>query len=346
MVVGTALSIIPAALLMRRFGRRLGFLLGSAGALLASLLAAFAIQQASFALFCLAGLLIGANSAFIQQVRFAATESVAPALAGRAVSFVLVGGIFAGYIGPELARRSKDLLPYGEFSGSFVVMAVLYALVVALFIFLKDIVPQVEHASGEERPLRRIAAQPVFLTAVFSGAVAYGVMSFIMTATPVYMNHVEHFDLAQTSFVIQSHIMAMFVPSLFTGFLLERFGSRRIMLGGLACLFATVMIGVASRELLHFWGALVLLGLGWNFLFVGGTVLLTESYQPAERFKAQAANDFSIMAIQAFTSLSAGSVLFATNWDTLNLINLPFLALNLVALLLLFRRPRLAAAPG
>jgi MFS family permease len=252
-------------------------------------------------------------------------------------------------IGPEVARRFRDLLPLGDFSGSFAGLALLYALVAVLMLFLKNIAPTAEEVHGSERPLRQIIAQPVFLTAVFSGVVAYGVMSFIMTATPVQMNHIQHFDLGQTAFVIQSHVIAMFLPSLFSGFLIERFGTQRIMLAGLACFLATVLVGVYSRDLLHFWGALVLLGVGWNFLFVGSTVLLTEAYRPAERFKAQAANDFLIPAVQSLTSLSAGSVLFAANWQTLNLLNLPFLLLNLAALLWLWRgRPGLQAGgrPG
>lgn len=337
MVVGTAVTIIPSALLMRRIGRRLGFIYGAMGAVLAALLAAYAVTRASFGLFCLAAVLIGANSAFTQQFRFAAAESAPAGQAGRAVSFVLVGGMVAGIIGPDLARRASRLLPV-EFSGSFIAMAGLYALSAGLLLLLRDVVPGREETHGRERPLLQIARQPAFLIAVFSGAVAYGVMSFIMTATPVHMNHIEHFDLAQTALVIQSHIIAMYLPSLFSGFLLERFGSERVMLAGLACLFATVAIGVVSRELLHYWWALVLLGVGWNFLFVGGTLLLTRSYQPAERFKSQAANDFSILAVQSLTSLSAGSVLFAASWDVLNLMALPFLLLNLAALAWLWRR--------
>jgi len=172
--------------------------------------------------------------------------------------------------------------------------------------------------------------QPTFIAAVVAGTVSYGIMSFIMTATPIEMHTVHGFSLADTALVIQSHIIAMFVPSLFVGFLFARLGLRKVMLIGVGCLLACVGIGIASRELLEYWGALVLLGVGWNFLYVGGTVLLTRSYHPSERFKAQAVNDFTIFAVQAVTSLSAGTVLFRANWDTLMLLNLPALLLMLL----------------
>jgi MFS family permease len=338
MVLGTAISTIPASLLMRRIGRRGGFLTGASIAGLATLLAAYAVVRGSFFLFCLAVLLIGANSAFIQQYRFAATESLPPNYAGRAVSFILLGGILAGFLGPEIARRAKDWLPGAEFSGSFAALALLYALILALLLILKNTRIAEDSLRGEERPLLEILSQPTYRVAVLSGAVAYGVMSFIMTATPVYMHQMHGFDLSQTALVIQSHIIAMFLPSLFTGILIDRLGASRLMLAGLACFFICVLLGVLSRELLHFWGTLVILGIGWNLLFVGGTVLLTEAYHPQERFKAQATNDFTILGIQAIASLSAGTVLFRANWDLLMLLTLPVLALNLAAVLFLLRR--------
>ncbi len=194
-----------------------------------------------------------------------------------------------------------------------------------LLLFLREVNPAQAENAGIERPLREVTAQPTFLIAVLAGAVSYGVMSFIMTATPVMMGVIAGFSLAQTTLVIQSHIVAMYLPSLFTGFIVERLGMVKVMVTGVLLLLACVALGLVSTHFIHFWGALVLLGLGWNFLFVGGTVLLTRSYRPAERFKAQAANDFLIFGIQAFTSLSAGTVLFTANWKVLNLLNLPFL---------------------
>ena len=335
MVVGVALFTIPAALLMKRIGRRLGFMIATVVASLAALLAAYAVARGSFFLFCVATLFIGANGAFVQQYRFAATESVETRYSGRAVSFVLLGGILAGYLGPELAKRTKDWLAAGMYTGSFVSLALLYAAVTALLYSLKDVAPQEGEVSGGERPLREIVAQPIYLVAVLAGAVSYGVMSFIMTATGVYLHKLHGYNLEQTAWVIQGHIIAMYLPSLFTGIVLERLGVLRVMVVGLLCMFTCAILGVVSRELIHFLGALVLLGAGWNFLFVGGTVLLTRSYLPPERFKAQAINDFTIFGIQAFASLSAGTVLFYANWDILNLISLPFLLLTFAAILLL-----------
>jgi predicted MFS family arabinose efflux permease len=333
MVIGVALATIPAALLTRRIGRRRGFIAAAALAGMAALLATYAVAASSFGLFCVATLLIGVNGAFVQQYRFAAAESVPASESSRAVSIVLVGGIVAGYLGPEVARRTRDMIPAVPYAGAFLSLALLYAAVMILLLFLKDGVVQQAAEATDSRPFRAIMSQPVYLVAILSGVVAYGVMSFIMTATPLHLHHIEGYDLDATARVIQSHIMAMFVPSLFAGILIERLGLVRVMLAGVLALFACVVLALISRALVHYWGALVLLGIGWNFLFVGGTVLLTRSYQPAERFKSQAVNDFAIFGTQALASLSAGSVLYAANWDTLNLLTLPLLALTFGAIL-------------
>lgn len=328
-VLGVAVSTVPASFLMRRFGRRRGFVGASLMAVLAALLAAYAVTVGSFPLFCAATFFTGMNGAFVQQYRFAASESVEPQAAGRAVSLVLVGGIFAGILGPELAKRTKDLLGIGLYTGSFVSLAVLYLLAAVLLLFLKDVRPRELSAEGPERPLRQIVAQPIYLVALLSGAVGYGVMSFTMTATPIQLNRISGFSLDQTALVIQSHVVAMFLPSLVTGFVVERLGVLRVMFAGVLLLGLCVLLGIVSHHLLHYWGALVLLGVGWNFLYVGATVLLTRSYRPSERFKAQAANEFTIFGIQALASLSAGTVIFSVGWVALNLITLPFLAVTL-----------------
>jgi len=342
MVVGLAFSTIPASFLMRRIGRKRGFMTGVSIAAIACLLAAYAVNQQSFTLFCLAAFLIGSNTAFIAQYRFAASESVPKERAGRAVSWVLVGGIFAGILGPEIAKRTVDLLPGEPFSGTFIVIALVLGVVFLLLMFLKDISTRLDKSSGEERPLRSILRQPSFRVAVLAGVLSYGVMSFIMTATPLQMHTMHGFSVADTAWVIQSHIIAMYLPSLFSGILVERLGIYTMISIGVACMFVTVGIGLVSRELLHYWWALVLLGVGWNFLFVSGTVLLTRSYFPSERFKAQAVNDFSVFGIQAITSLAAGTVLFTTNWGVLNLLNIPALLLMLVALGWLYWQSRAA----
>lgn len=332
MVVGVALSTLPVAWLLRRVGRRRGYMIGSALGLAAALLAAFAIGQQSFVLFCLAALLIGSNGAFIQQYRFAAVESVPAARSGQAVSFVLLGGMVAGYLGPEIARRSQDWLSGSAFRGGFIILAGLYVCVIVLLNFLQDTYRVDRVENDAERPMLEILSQPTLVIAIFAGAIAYGVMSLIMTATPVEMHNMHGFSLTDTAWVIQSHIIAMYLPSFFTGLLFTRFGERQVMLIGVLCLLGCVILGLASNVLFEFWGALVLLGVGWNFLFVGGTVLLTRCYRPAERFKVQAVNDFTVFGVQAFTSLSAGVLLFQASWNVLLLANLPALLLMLILL--------------
>jgi predicted MFS family arabinose efflux permease len=339
-VVGLALATIPAALWMRRVGRRRGFQSGAAAGFLAALLAALALYQSNFWLFCSATLLIGASSAFVQQYRFAAAESVPAEKAGRAVSWVLLGGIAAGYLGPQIANQARDWLPWGAFTGSFVALAIIYLLVLVLLSGFRDVRPSEQETQGAERPLGEIARQPLFLLAMLCGAVGYGVMSFIMTATPLHMHTHSGFSLPDTTFVIQSHIIAMYLPSFFSGLLIERLGVLRVMYAGLAALLICVLLAVFSQELVEYWAALVLLGVGWNFLFVGATVLLTRTYLPTERFKAQALNDFVIFGTQALTSLSSGTVLFMASWDLLNLLNLPVLLVTAVLLALLARRVR------
>jgi MFS family permease len=327
MVIGQAVMTIPAALIMRRIGRRPGFIGSAILGALASLLAAYALYLGNFWLFSLAILGIGANSAFGQQYRFAASESVNTAQVGRAVSLVLVGGVVAGFLGPELGKQGRDWLDWGAYTGSFIVLAGLYLSGSVLLTFFHETAPgNLDFLeTSQPRPLRAVILQPLFLTAVFASAAAYGVMSHVMTATPLQMHSLAGHSLDHTTLVIQSHIIAMFLPSLITGHLIERFGVKRILLSGALLLLAATISGAISQEVFHYWWALVLLGVGWNFLFVGGTTLLTYTYRPDERFKAQAVNDFTVFGIQAIASLTAGTMLFASGWLTLNLLMVPVL---------------------
>ena len=340
-VVGTAVFIIPASLLMRRIGRKRSFMIASLIAGLGAIMAAYALTQRSFVLFSLSSLFMGLNSAFVQQYRFAAAESVEAPFAGRAISYVLLGGIFAGFLGPEIAKRTQNLYSAELYVGPFLIAAIISALVIILLSFMKDVAPAMQQSSSGGRPLSEIARQPTFLLAAMSGAVAYGVMTFIMTATPLHMKTAGGFNLEQTAWVIQSHIIAMFLPSLITGYLIERFGLFRIMITGALLLLGCTSLAIYSIHLIHYWGALVLLGLGWNLMFVGGSVLLTHTHRVEERFKTQAANDFLIFGIRAATSLSAGAVLFWGNWDQLNLLGLA--AILVAFVVLLSQRKRLPA---
>ncbi|MEX1246931.1 MAG: MFS transporter [Anaerolineales bacterium] len=338
-IVSMALMSIPGALLMRRIGRKRGFILGYMLAAGGALLAAFAISQQSFWLFCAAIVLIGQNGAFILQFRFAAAESVEAPFAGRAISLVLLGGIAAGYLGPEIAQRTQNWLPAGLYAGSFAALAILHAVGVILLSLLRDIPAPKVDSEVAGRPLPQIARQPAALTAVLAGVVSYGLMNFVMTATPVHM-HSTGFDLGSTAWVIQSHIIAMYLPSLVTGFLLERLGTLRIMLAGTLLMIGCNVVALLGADLRYYWGALVLLGLGWNLLFVGGTVLLTTIYRPQERFKVQATNDFIIFAMQALSSFSAGAVLSSTGWLTINWFALSVLLV--AGLLFLLQRKSIA----
>jgi MFS family permease len=241
-----------------------------------------------------------------------------------------------------VANVSKDWLPAAQYAGSFLCLALLYAAVALGMLLFQNPTPPQPSVPEPERPLREIVAQPQYLTAVLAGAAAYGMMAFMITATPIHLHKEHGYTLAQTAMVIQSHVVAMFLPSLFTGFLLERLGVTRVMLSGVAGMVLASFLAIAGHDLPIFWGAMVLLGLGWNLLFTGATVLLTRSYRPAERFKAQAANDLSVFSVQAAASLLAGTILFYGNWDILNLIGLPFLMLVLATMLLHRRK---ASAP-
>ncbi len=345
MFAGMALATIPAALLMKRVGRKRGFLLGTLAALIGSAGAFLAIAGQSFILLCLSIVFIGVDVAFILQYRFAAAESVTHRYVGRAVSLVLAGGVVAGLLGPQLGRQARDWLPYGAYTGSFVALAVLYGVTVVLLLFFRETVVQEEVITGPERPLHAIVSQPIYLLALWCSMVAFGIMVFIMTAAPISMNVIDAFSLEDTTTVIQGHIVSMYLPSLFTGFLVDRLGARRLQALGAFSMSGGVIVALLGRSMGHYMGALIPVGIGWNLLFVGSTVLLTRSYYPAERFKSQALNDFITCTFQSLTTLLAGSVVVLAGWRWLNWISLPFLVLTLI--LILVARPReVSTAPA
>jgi len=332
-VVGLAATAIPAALLMERIGRRNAFVASATLAAVAALAVAWAVTQESFALLCCATTVLGANLAFQQQHRFAAAESVPPGRVSHAVSTVMIGTLAAAAIGPQLALAIKDLVPGREYAGSFVGVAVLCAAAALVLTQYEGGAPHARVAlTGAARPLAQVVRQPMFLIAVAASVVSYAVMSFIMTATPISMHVHDHHSDTDTAWVIQSHLLAMYGPSLFSGKLIARIGVRTGMAAGLALMFACVSIDSAGRDLMHYWWGLVLLGVGWNLLFVAGTSLLTTTYLPAERFRAQAVNEFSVFGTQALASLLAGPAIHALGWRTLNLAALVPLALFAAAL--------------
>ena len=341
-VVGTTLTTIPASLLMKRVGRRPGFMLAAVIGSMGAATAAWAIYLGWFWLFTLGTLIIGINAGFSQYYRFAAADAAGPAFKARAVSYVVAGGIVAAIAGPSLAKWTADLFAPITFMGAYVTVACL-ALITTLVLSRLDL----PHLTAEERrssgrPLGVIMRQPVFVVAVLGAMVGYGVMSLVMTATPLAMVGCG-FDRADAADVIRWHILAMFVPSLFTGNLIQRFGVLQVMMTGVALLGVCAAFAVSGVELANFSLALVALGLGWNFTFVGASTLLTETYEPAERAKTQAANDFLVFGTVATASLSSGAVLHLFDWFAVNWLSLPFVAIAGTAMAWLFLKRRAGA---
>ncbi|MEX2125163.1 MAG: MFS transporter [Woeseia sp.] len=333
MVISVAATTIPATMLMRALGRRRSFALSSLSAVAAVLLAAFALKSSSFAWFIVAAALFGVNMAFTQQYRYAAAESVEPAYAGRAISLVLVGSIGGALIGPELLRVAQYAVEGVLFAGTLVVIAALYFLQSALCLLLEPLhVEREQSLESAQRPLREIVRQPVFLIAVLGGTTAYGVMTLIMTATPLSMHINDGYSIEQTAHVIRSHVLGMYLPSLFTGLLMERLGISRMMTTGAAALVLACVVGLQGQSVMHYTFSLVVLGVGWNFLYVGGTTMLTLTYSMSERFKAQAVNEFSVFGTSAATSLLAGTVMHLYGWYTLVLVPIPLLLVILAGL--------------
>jgi MFS family permease len=342
MVVTVASTTVPATMLMRAIGRRRGFMLASLSAAAAVLLAIFALTVSSFAWFMAAAALFGMNLAFTQQYRYAAAESVEPGLAPRAISLVLLGAIGGALIGPELIRLGQHFIESVQFGGTLAALVVLYVVQSMLFLLLRPL--RGEHEDKHAAPARRlpeIVRQPLFIVAVLAGTTAYGVMTLIMTATPLSMHINDGYTVEQTAHVIRSHVLAMYMPSLFTGFLIERLGIGRLMTCGAVALLSACIIGLQGQSVMHYTFALVLLGIGWNFLYVGGTSMLTLSYSMSERFKAQAVNEFSVFGTSATASLLAGTVMYLYGWSTLIVLPLPLLLLILAGLYIVRRDSRM-----
>lgn len=333
-VLGLAVTTVPAALLVQRIGRRNAFIGSALLAACAALGVSCAIVEGSFVLLCLSALALGSNLAFQQQHRFAAAESVTPRHVSRAVSTVMIGTLVAAAAGPQIALQLKGLVNGHEYAGSFIGVSVL-CLATALVLTQYRPPPAAQSSdAGPARPLGDIARQPLYVVAVLAGVVAYAGMSFIMTATPISMHvHDRHSDVA-TAWVIQSHLVAMYAPALFSGALIGRIGTHTGMFSGLALMLACVVVDASGHDLMHYWWGLVLLGVGWNLLFVSGTVLLTTTYRPAERYRAQAVNEFAVFGTQALASLLAGPAIAVLGWRSLNLFAAAPMALLAVLLLL------------
>lgn len=343
-VIGGALATMPASLLMHRIGRARGFALGALVGMVGAALCVWALLDQAFWLLCAGNLLWGAHSACAGYYRFAAADAAEPAGQGKAISLVLAGGLVGGVLGPESSKLTKDLLPT-PFLGSYVSLLLLTAVVLVVVSRL-DIPPLTQTERDEPgRKLWTIASQPAYAVSVLGAAGAYAVMNLLMTATPLAMQGCHH-AYSDAAFVIEWHVIAMYAPAFITGSLVQRFGALQVMLTGAGLMFGCVLIALSGLGLAQFWTALLLLGVGWNFLYVASITLLTEAYRPAERARAQGLNDMLVFASMAVSSASAGALVTGAGWRTVNYASLPFLVLVTVAVvgLAVTRRRARAAA--
>jgi predicted MFS family arabinose efflux permease len=342
-VIGAAIATFPASLWMKRVGRRGGFLTGGAFGLAGAVLTSFAVWSASFALLCAGTLLMGVYNAFGQYYRFAAADAASADFKAKAISYVLAGGLVGGIVGPQLSTYTRGLWT-PDYSASYASLFVFCLAAMAIVSRLR--IPDAAQSSSHEpaRPLKEIARQPAFIVAATVAALGFAVMNLLMTATPLAMGFCGHPYSAAAS-VIAAHVVAMFAPSFFTGSLIKRFGVLRVMAVGAAAQLACVAVGLSGQLIVNFWWALVLLGVGWNFMYIGGTTLLTETYRPSEKAKAQGFNEITVFTVQALSALSSGVLVNTRGWEVLNYVALPFIliAATAIAWLALWRRSSLAS---
>ncbi len=340
-VIGAALTTMPVSQLMRRVGRVNGFSIGTLIGILGALICGFAVFSHSFWTLCAGTLVMGIYNASGQYYRFAAADVASADFKSKAISLVMAGGLVGGILGPQTSKLTKDVLP-AEFLGSY--LALIGFCILALTLQRMMDIPRLTAAEQKDqgRPLSEIARQPAFIVAVLSGMIGYGVMNLLMTATPLAMQSCAH-PFSDAAFVIQWHVIAMFAPSFFTGALIKRFGVRTIMFTGVVLSLGCVAIALSGIEVMHFWIALMLIGVGWNFMYLGGTTLLTETHSPAEKAKVQGANDMAIFITMAISSASSGWLFSARGWEIMNYGAIPFLLVTGLAILFLGTGRRSAA---
>ena len=328
-VVGTAVFAALAANIMSKIGRKLGFILASLASSIICLLAAYAIYDRNFILFCIANLILGACMAFTHQYRFAAAESVEKDKAPKAISIIMLSGIVAAFLGISSANYTKDLFTDFQYVGSYITLAIFMFMPTIFFSFYENKnTSEIELSKNHiDRSYFEIISQPRFLQAVIAAAFAYAIMSFLMTATPMSMHLMEKMSLEKTGLVLQIHVAAMFLPSLITGHLIKKFGHSNIIYIGVLFYVVTIILSLFEQTFANYMVALIFLGLGWNFLFISGTSLVVLTYKEEEKFRAQGINDLIVFSIMALASLSAGILLSLTSWKTMNLICIPFLVL-------------------
>lgn len=326
----TMLTSIPASLFMSYYGRKAGFILSSCIGFSGTLFAIYAVNQHSFVIYCMATAMFGVYTGFGNYFRFVAAEVSPPDKRNSAISYVLAGGVIAAVVGPNLANYTRDMLTT-LYLGSFIAVFILYGLNLINFLFMDLPRPLNQAIRDYARPLSAIVTQPVYLIALLSAALGYSMMTLLMTATPLAMKH-HHLGFSDVAFVIQWHVLGMFVPSFFTGHLMNRFGIERIIFTGTLLIFSCISINLIGNSLWHFWLALILLGVGWNFMFIGGTALLTRTYNEAEKAKAQAFNDFIVFTAVTLSSLGAGALQYLVGWQMVNISVLPCVFICLVSI--------------
>lgn len=348
--IAVAACTVPASFLMSKIGRRNGFVVASLIAVAGAALTIYGIYERSFLIYCVGSVFLGAGQGFNWYYRFAAAEAAPPEWKSRAISLVLAGGVVSALLAPSLADFSKDLLAPLVFAGAYATIIALQLAVIVLLQFVRiPVPPRMKFGGG--RPMLEIARQPKFIVAATSGVVAYAGMVMLMSVTPLAMQMCG-LSFYQTTSVIQWHVLGMFVPAFFTGSLIRRFGTYRIMLGGGVAMACCILIGTSGQTYIHFWAAQTLLGIGWNFLYVGATTLLTETYTIEERAKTQALNEFLVFIVTGSSIFVSGQLLHSlgetgnpgAGWTAVNLGALPLVLLTVVATLWLWLKSRKPAA--
>jgi MFS family permease len=341
--IGLMCATIPASLVMDRIGRKNGFYLGNALGIAGALLCIQALYSASFNLFCVGTFFLGIGIGFGTLYRFAAVEMCEKPYRAKAISIIMAGGVLAAIAGPNLAIFSQDLVQDTPYVGAFWGLLVLYIAAMLVLAIVK-FPPQVVHAPGvTTRPVIEIILQPIFLVSVVAGMVSYVVMNLLMTATPLAMHH-HGFQFEQSAFVIELHALGMFLPGFFTGDLIKRFGTIRILLIGAMIMLACIGINLSGESELHFSVSLFMLGLGWNFMFVSATHLVTDAYSEAEKPKAQAANEFLIFSMVTVSALASGWLEATVGWHVMNLICIPVVLFAISVVLYFHRKLALSIA--
>ena len=313
-VVGMAACILPVGAIAQRHGRRAAFLAGTGAGVLAGLLAMLAVVKGWFWLFCLATFFGGSYAAVVLSFRFAAADGVAPPRRARALSLVMAGGVAAWVVGPQLVTWTMHLWPAHLFAVTYLVQAAVAALSAIILLGVRLPMPTAQEIAGG-RPLAEIARQPRFVAAVICGAVSYLLMNFLMTAAPLAM-HLSGHSQESANLGLQWHVIAMYAPSFFTDNLIARFGAGRVATVGLALIGLSAAIGLRGIDVTHFWWALILLGLGWNFGFLGASALVLECHRPEEKTRVQSVNDFVVFGVMAVGSFLSGGLLSAYGWHT------------------------------